>query len=117
MKLPKRFLGFLGLLGLLVVILVCATFAYRHYPRRVNSAAELDSLVGRRIRMTAEFDGDDKAWDLLHFDGQTLMVVHVTGSFEWPTTGQTISVIGRLERYRYPGLDAKFAVTDATWEF
>jgi len=107
----------LSWLGLLVAIGAIATFAYWYYPRRVKNTAELDSIVGFRVRMTAEFDGDYKPYDLLYFDGATLTVDHVNGSFEWPANGQTISITGRLRRYQYPGLDAKFAVTNATWEF
>ena len=86
-------------------------------PRDVERASELESLVGYRVRMTAGYDGDYKAYDLLYFDGETLMVDHVNGSFEWPKTGQSISVTGRLRRYGYPGSNARFAVVDATWEF
>jgi hypothetical protein len=102
-----------------VAVAAIAGFAYWYYPRTVENAAQLDERVGCRIALTAVFDGDDKAYDLLYFDGVTLRVHHVTGSFEWPKTGQTIFVTGRLERNNYPPEKSRipYVVRDARWKF
>lgn len=100
------------------VVLTCAIafIAYRIYPRPVHSAADLSAFVGYPIQLTGEFDGDNKAYYLLHFDNTMIRLDHVNGSFPWPDTGQTVTVTGTLEPFEYPGLDAQFAVTECTWD-
>ena len=108
------------LLGLATAALIAvAGFVYAYYPRTVEDAGQLDEHLGWRIALQAVYDGDYKAHKLLYFDGVTLRVDHVHGSFEWPRTGQTISVTGRLDRNTYPPEQARipYVVRDARWEF
>ena len=103
------------------LILTCSVgggLAYWYYPRTIETASELEPNVGYRIRLTAKFDGDHKQSDLLHFDGTTLMVQHVLGSYEAPDTGQSVVVTGRLHRIPYyAGVSYKYRVDDARWDF
>jgi hypothetical protein len=107
----------IALIALSATVLVAiAVFTDWYYPRTVENAAQLDDYVGHRIALKAAFDGDNKEYDLLYFDGVPLPVDHVNGSFEWPKTGQTIYVTGRLERNESVPVNSAYVIRDARWQ-
>ncbi len=102
----------------LIAIAIIAIGAYHFYwrPHNVNKSSQLTRYDGRNVRLTATFDGDDKGYDLLYFDDVKIPVRHTPGSFSWPATGDTVTVVGTLQRHPNPDIGSKFVIVNATWK-
>ena len=95
---------------LAVILLSGITFIVRYIPAKIASYDELESWVDRRVEFVGVFDGDQKAYDLIVFQGRPIVFQHTLGAIEWsPDTGEQCRVVGRLKRYGRPlyGVDGR----------
>ena len=86
-----------------VVALVPSVVLYLHWnaaPQLVVAYVELKSHIDRRVEFVGVFDGDDKGYDLIVFQGNPILFQHTQGSWNWsPDTGGRCKVVGTLKAY------------------
>ena len=97
------------------LLILAGTWYYSEhiYATNLSRAADLESYVGRRVAFRGTFNGDAKAYDLVHFGGKPVIFRHVLGAHPQPRTGQNILVVGRLERTSYLGIE--YVLREARW--
>ena len=99
---------------LIAILLAAIVLSVRYTPAKITSYDQLESWVERRVEFIGVFDGDQKAYDLIVFQGHPIVFQHTLGAIEWsPHTGERCRVVGRLKRYGRPlyGLDGRVDYT------
>jgi len=98
----------------IAILLAGIAFYVRYTPAVIDSYDQLDSWVDRRVEFVGEFDGGQKAYDLIVFQERPIVFQHTLGAIEWsPDTGERCRVVGRLKRYGRPlyGVDGRVDYT------
>ncbi|WP_442511356.1 hypothetical protein SH528x_003031 [Novipirellula sp. SH528] len=105
-----------GAIATTVVVLFCVA-SYVSYPTPIESYRSLAPHIGNRVKFNATFVGHSKPGQVILLSGSpVLMETRKTGQFSWPEDGDTIHVIGRVERGDRYYTDIDYVVRDAEWE-
>ena len=117
-KSKSKFLqySFSGIVFCFVVLSIALTaFVISYASTPVFTTTQLDSLVGKRIRLTATFFRDNSGLEWLDFDGERLSF---TKSKESPTEfneGDVVDVVGTLSRSHNFDIGSTYTIKIGSW--
>ena len=105
---------------LIAILLAGAAIFVRDTPAKISSYDQLEPWLDRRVEFIGVFEGDQKAYDLIVFQGRPILFQHTLGAIKWsPDTGERCRVVGRVKRYGRPlnGIDGRvdFTLTNADY--